>query len=833
MTLLVLGISHRSAPMSVLDAIALDTSGADALVDRALAGNYVSGAAVLATCNRLEIVADVAAFHGGLADLGSALVETVGLPWDELAHHVYVYFDEKAMEHLLTLATGLDSMALGESQILGQLRQSFTVSQDAGHLTGDLSQAMQQALRVGKRAHSETALDSVSQSLLDTALAAAVPHIGPLEQVDALVVGAGAMSGLTVATLHRRGVNRITVINRTLERAERLVAPVGGRAIVLDEHTLAREIADADLIVSVTGSRGTVLGQEQIIAGMQQDLDDQPNKFLVDLALPHDISPDVEELPHIRLIGLEDLSAMFADTGHRTDSGVVEVITEVRSIIRTEMEELAAGRRARAIAPTVTALRSQAEATVAAEFERLRRKLGDAVDDRALGEIRKSLARAVDKIIHTPTVKVKELSAADGEVDYAAALTTLFDLSAKPRPDGIDRSKVTVSAPGVPAVAARDNHYVAADGLRPVADHTLDVVEPKNPTGRTLRLGTRRSMLARSQSTAIAQQIAAQTGWRVEIVEVVTEGDVNMNPLAQMGGTGVFVSAVRTALLTGKIDVAVHSLKDLPTAPAPGIELAAVPPRVDPSDVLIARDGLSLSELPAGASVGTGSPRRAAQLRAARPDIEVRGVRGNVDTRIRHVTEGRLDGVVLAAAGIRRLGRLAEVTDVIDSSVMLPAPGQGALAIECRSVDSDLGEFDAEVRRALGSIHDEATALAVMSERAVLSRAEAGCSAPIGALATIEGHSLSITGVMADDDGRLQRVTRMARLPRRSAEVSRAEVRHAARALGAETADEMLAALGITIGGSAGTNAPAVHVDPRTAVPAGAGRGGKGGDDER
>ncbi|GAA4385753.1 glutamyl-tRNA reductase [Brevibacterium pityocampae] len=822
MTLLVLGISHRSAPMSVLDALALDATGVDALLGRAREGKYVGGATVLATCNRLELIADVEAFHGGLADLGSALVEAVGLPWDELAHHVYVYFDTKAMEHLLTLAAGLDSMALGEAQILGQLRQSFTSAQESGALTGDLSRALQEALRVGKRAHSETALDSVSQSLLDTALAAAVPHIGPLEQANALVVGAGAMSGLTVATLHRAGVARITVINRTLERAERLVAPVGGRAITLDEESLAREIADADLVVSVTGSRGTVLGQDQIIAGMQQDLDAQPNKFLIDLALPHDIAPDVEELPHIRLLGLEDLSAMFADTGHRTDSDVVSVITEVRGIIRTEMESLAAHREARRIAPTVSALRSQAEATVDSEYARLEKKLAGKVDERALAEIRKAMARAVDKIIHTPTVKVKELSAGDSEVDYAAALTTLFDLSAKPKADGIDRSKVAVSAPGVPPVTARNNHYIPADGLRPVADHTLDVIEPAKPTGRTLRLGTRRSMLARSQSTAIAQQIAAQTGWRVEIVEVVTEGDVNMNPLAQMGGTGVFVSGVRTALLTGKIDVAVHSLKDLPTAPAPGIELAAVPPRVDPSDVLIARDGLALSELPAGSIVGTGSPRRAAQLRAARPDIEVRGVRGNVDTRIRHVTEGRIDGVVLAAAGIRRLGRLAEVTDVIDSSVMLPAPGQGALAIECRSVDSDLGEFDAEVRRALDSIHDEATALAVMCERAVLSRAEAGCSAPIGALAQIDGHSLSITGVMADDAGRLQRVSRMAGLPRRSAEVTRAEVRHAARSLGADTADEMLSALGITIGGSAGTNAPSEHVDPRTPASVGA-----------
>nr|WP_302052782.1 hydroxymethylbilane synthase [Brevibacterium luteolum] len=349
--------------------------------------------------------------------------------------------------------------------------------------------------------------------------------------------------------------------------------------------------------------------------------------------------------------------------------------------------------------------------------------------------------------------------------------------------------------------------------MRPVADHTLDVVEPAHYTGRTVKLGTRRSRLARSQSTAVAQQIAAQTGWRVEIVEVVTEGDVNMSPLAAMGGSGVFVSAVRTALLTGKIDIAVHSLKDLPTAPAAGIDLVAVPPRVDPSDVLIARDGMTLAELPAGAVLGTGSPRRAAQLRAARPDIEIRGVRGNVDTRIKHVTDGRLDGVVLAAAGVRRIGRLAEVTDVLDAAVMLPAPGQGALAVECRAANADVGEFDTELRTALSGIHDPDTALAVQAERAILAHAEAGCSAPIGALAEIDGNALTLTGVMADDTGRLQRATRTADLTTASGAEDHPVI---AKELGRAIAEELLTILGVVPDTVTGANAPSAHIDPRS-----------------
>ncbi|GAA2099938.1 MULTISPECIES: glutamyl-tRNA reductase [Brevibacterium] len=837
MTDLVLGVSHRSAPMSLLDALALTGDGQDRLAELALGGDYVDGAMVLSTCNRLEIIADVKSFHGGLADLGSALVSVTGIDWQELAHHVFVLFGEGADEHLLTLAAGLDSMAVGEAQILGQLRQTYSQAQERGQLTGDLSRTVQEALRVGKRAHAETELDSVAGSLLDAALVRAQEHIGPLETADVLIVGAGAMSGLVAATLHRAGAGSLTILNRTLERAQRLAASVDGRAVEFTYEALPAEIAKADLVVSVIGSRGTLIDKDTVTQSLVHldDPHDPAHTFFIDLALPFDVDPNVEEHSFVRMIGLEGLSSMFADTEYTASSGVVDVISRVRAIIREEMAALSAGRRARTIAPTVTALRKQAGAVVSREIEKLEKRLGDRLAEEDMHAVRRSLRQVATTLIHTPTVKVKELTADEHEqVDYAAALTMLFDLQRSPspvetaRPGSADTPAAEAAAgatmtndpqPGAQGghSRAQGSHYVAADGTSPVASHTLDVVEPERPTGRTVRLGTRRSQLARSQSTAVAQQLAAQTGMRVEIVEVVTEGDVNMTPLASFGGAGVFVSSVRSALLTGKVDIAVHSLKDLPTAPAPGISLAAVPPRVDPSDVLIARDGLTLAQLPAGSVVGTGSPRRAAQLRAARPDIEVTGVRGNVDTRIRHVTEGRLDAVVLAAAGVRRLGRLAEVTDVLDSSVMLPAPGQGALAIECRDADAELTGDDASLRAALSGLHDEATMLAVLCERAILTRAEAGCSAPIGAIAHLEGHSLEVTGVLADDAGKLLRVSRMAQLPRRSSGTEASEVRHAAKALGGEVAEELLTGLGIDPRQAQGANAPETHLDPASA----------------
>jgi hydroxymethylbilane synthase len=242
-----------------------------------------------------------------------------------------------------------------------------------------------------------------------------------------------------------------------------------------------------------------------------------------------------------------------------------------------------------------------------------------------------------------------------------------------------------------------------------------------------LRLGTRRSPLALAQSQLVGDAITARTGRTVELVPVTTQGDSSTEALTEIGGTGVFVNALREALLAGAVDIAVHSLKDLPTAQPEQILLAAVPMREDPRDALVARDGLTLGELPSGSRVGTGSPRRAAQLRALGLGLEVVPVRGNVDTRIALVTGGELDAVVLARAGLARLGRLEAATEVIDPIQMLPAPGQGALAVECRSADpSDLHDL-------LGVLDDASTRLAVIAERTLLATLEAGCSAPVGA----------------------------------------------------------------------------------------------------
>jgi hydroxymethylbilane synthase len=262
-----------------------------------------------------------------------------------------------------------------------------------------------------------------------------------------------------------------------------------------------------------------------------------------------------------------------------------------------------------------------------------------------------------------------------------------------------------------------------------------------------LRLGTRKSAMAMAQSGLVAQAITERTGHQVELVGVTTHGDVSRAHLTQIGGTGVFVSALRDALTGGEVDLAVHSLKDLPTAQPDGITLAAVPPRDDPRDALITRDGAKLADLPPGATIGTGSPRRAAQILLLRKDLHCVPIRGNADTRLRKVLAGELDAVVLAYAGLARLGRLDAVSQVFEPDDMLPAPGQGALAVECRASDQPLAEL-------LAAIDDPLSRAAVAAERTLLATLEGGCHAPIAAFAGGTAGELHLEAAVIAADGR-------------------------------------------------------------------------------
>jgi hydroxymethylbilane synthase len=317
-----------------------------------------------------------------------------------------------------------------------------------------------------------------------------------------------------------------------------------------------------------------------------------------------------------------------------------------------------------------------------------------------------------------------------------------------------------------------------------------------------LRLGTRKSPMAMAQSGQVAKLISARTGAQVELVGLTSFGDVTAVHLPEIGGTGVFVSALRESLRHGDVHLVVHSLKDLPTAPMPGILLAAVPARDDPRDALVGRDGAKLADLPSGATIGTGSPRRAAQLRLMRPDVRPVPVRGNAGTRLAKVTSGELDAVVLAYAGLARIGQLDLVSEVFEPDAMIPAPGQGALAVECRAGSSELAAL-------LAAVDDPASRAAVTAERTVLAELEAGCSAPLGAYAAGTG-ILQLTAAVVAEDGMTAVRASMSGPAAQAAE------------LGRDLAAELLRqGAGSIVAGSTAMTAPGERA-PGPAVPPGA-----------
>lgn len=731
MSLLVVGLSHRAAPVSLLERASISGDDVPKALAELVRGPHVSEALVLSTCNRVEIYADVDRFHGGVHDLTALLARTAGTDIPTLGEYLYVHYEDAAVEHLFAVAAGLDSMVVGESQILGQLRLAYRVAGDEGAVGRTLHELCQRALHAGKRVRSDTGIDRLGSSLVSVALDTAAVPLGGLPGRHALVVGAGSMGALSAATLRRARVGALSVVNRTRENAARLVATLSGTAAGLDG--LPAELVRADLVVTTTGASGLVVPYgmvEQAVA----DRDGRP-LVIVDLAVPRDVDPAVARLPGVTYIGLDALGDVLARNGVSGD------VAAARRIVGEEVATYLRTQRSMDVAPTVAALRARAAEVVDAELVRLDGRL-PGLPGNVRDEVGRTVRRVVDKLLHAPTVRVKQLADEPGGGAYAEALRELFGLdpaataavaapsASIPEASPLRQGRVADQVDSAPA-GAFPTPVGAIQGRRQMS--SLHVSAAARGTAspavaRALRLGTRGSTLARVQSGGVAAAVTDQLGPRVELVEISTHGDRSGAPLTQIGGTGVFVSALREALLAGRIDLAVHSYKDLPTAAEPGLVVAAVPVREDPRDVLITRDGVPLGQLPTGARIGTGAPRRVAQLRALDLGLEMVPVRGNVDTRLAKVASGELDGLVLARAGLARLGRLDEVTETLDPIQVLPAPAQGALAVECRAADTDLVAL-------LAGLDDPDTHAAVRAERALLAALEAGCTAPVGALA--------------------------------------------------------------------------------------------------
>jgi glutamyl-tRNA reductase len=416
-SVLVVGISHRSAPVSLLERVTVGVGEASGVLQQLRTTGPVGEAVVLATCNRVEVYADTDGFHAGVAAVSDLLSRLSDVPLDELSQHLYVHWEAQAVLHLFTVAAGLDSMVVGESQILGQLRRAYAAARSDDTAGRVLHELFQRALRAGKRAHAETGIDEAGRSLVTVGLEHAAAAVGDLSGREALVVGAGSMAALTGATLRRLGAGHIVVANRTPEHGRRLATSLDGEGIGLTD--VEEALGRADVVVSCTGATGLVLDADTVERGLKTR-EGRPIALL-DLALPRDIEESVRHLPGVTLIDLAALQSVLESTETGAD------VDAARAIVTEEVGTFLAWQMASRVAPTVVALRSRADEVVTAELERLSARLPD-IDDRARAELEATVRRVVDKLLHTPTVRVKELTDAPEGLSYADALRELFGL---------------------------------------------------------------------------------------------------------------------------------------------------------------------------------------------------------------------------------------------------------------------------------------------------------------------------------------------------------------------------------------------------------------------
>jgi glutamyl-tRNA reductase len=411
-SLLVVGLSHRTAPVSVLERAAVPVDDLRKTLDELHRAETISEVLLLSTCNRVEAYADAARFHPAVAEITSVLARHAGLAVSDLSEHLYVHFAEAAAEHIFSVASGLDSMVVGESQILGQLRSAYALGTDVGSVGSVLHDLTQSALRVGKRVHSDTGIDRAGASIVSVALDQAEAVLGSLDGRRAVIVGAGSMGALAGATLRRRGLTDVVIANRSVAPAARLARTLDGRSVALP--AVPGEIADADLLVSCTGATGLVVEADDLGARADRPL------VVLDLALPRDVDPIVRERPGITYVDLEALrsrGAMVSD----------EEVRSATAIVADELRAYLAEQQRLAVAPTVTALRARANQVIDGELARLDGRL-PGLDNDVRREVTDAVRRAVEKVLHAPTVRVKELASTPGGDQYAAALRELFDL---------------------------------------------------------------------------------------------------------------------------------------------------------------------------------------------------------------------------------------------------------------------------------------------------------------------------------------------------------------------------------------------------------------------
>jgi glutamyl-tRNA reductase len=414
---LAVGLSYRTADLQTLERAAVAADELDKVLHQLQQCPHVDEAMLVSTCNRIEVYAVVETFHGGLADVSDVLAQQAGCAAASLYDNLYVHYAGAAVEHIFSVAAGLDSMVVGETQILGQVRNAYAAARESGTVGRTLHELIQTTLRVGKRVHSETGLDTLGASVVSEALG----ETFDLEGKHAVIVGAGSMGALSASQLRKAGIGRITVVNRTLDNAKRLagnITELGVPAAAAGMDELAVRLVEADVAVTCTGAQGVVLAAEHVLPRVGRPL------VICDLGLPRDVDPAVAGLPGVRVVDLETVRHRMDALGGASSA---KQIARATGIVLDEVRDYLAGQRSAAVTPTVTALRKRAADVVDAELLRLDNRLPE-LESGVRDEFARTVRRVVDKLLHAPTVRVKQLAADAQGTDYANALRELFEL---------------------------------------------------------------------------------------------------------------------------------------------------------------------------------------------------------------------------------------------------------------------------------------------------------------------------------------------------------------------------------------------------------------------
>lgn len=679
-------LSHRFAPIEVREQLAFNQEQTQEALQEL--GKHYEEVFIITTCNRLSIYA----FGDSYLELERYLEQ-----FGNYSQYLSILPDTRiAAQNLFSTAAGLESQAIGEHQIVGQIRDALDLARENKTIGPILDELIRTAINVGKRARLETNIGKHSASLATVGFELINQHNYELEDCSLLVVGTGNMANLVTTVLDRSKIKSLLVASHDLDRAEKMANEWNGKAI--DVKKLPTVLHEVDIIIGGTQGEVNLLSEKEIenskCTRAQFAMSTQRPKLLIDFGLPRNFNPVLKTFDNVHLYDLDDIKKMTFDSLMKR----YDEIPQVKEILKEELDKFTKTFYHRKASPVLEAFWNNLNDTKEEELKWLLPKLGELSEEQEK-LIERFAHRMIRKISKKPMEQMNEIAQNLHEKENPIhTVKKVFDLD------------------------------------------EVDLFVPK----RRVIVGTRGSKLALTQTTYVIEQLKALNPQNEYVTKVIrTSGDDG-----NIEVMGAFTTAIQKALLANTVDIAVHSYKDLPIEQVPGLKIAAISEREDVRDALLSRSGKKLSELPAGAIVGTGSLRRQIQLLQIRPDLKVEFIQGNLDGRIQKMNDGKYDAIILAVAGLKRLGLQDQITEVLNEEEMIPAVCQGALALEVRENDEATTELVAK-------INDENIALATEAERSFLTALGGGCNFPIAAYATIESNSILLKGLYASADGKV------------------------------------------------------------------------------